>query len=222
MPEAEVAVPAPLMSGGGATGSAVPGTFPATPKALATVLMSGGGAIGCAAPIAALLSCVPVAFFKSGAGAIGSGVFGPTRVWLAAAGSFGSGFTAAGTGAILSFAKSRAPLVTTGGAMADGCGNTGECSCAVAFVTSGGGATGVKSSKGATNLGVFVATAATGGACGTGLESTMSGTGVLARIFGASGATMVWVELSDHFGIAIASTKRWRGSARDATAAREL
>src|SRR5438309_9303308 len=142
--------------------------------------MSGGGAIGWAASrVALLLSCVPLALLKSGAGAIGSGVLRPMSGWLAASGSFGSGFTAAGTGAILSFAKSRAPSVTTGGAMAVASGNIGACSWAVAFVTSGGGAIGVRSSTGATNFGVLVATAATGGACGTGLESTMSGTGAL-------------------------------------------
>src|SRR5215813_3184209 len=50
IPDGETAFPAALTSGGGATGSAAPGTLPAIPDVLATVLMSGGGAIGCAAP----------------------------------------------------------------------------------------------------------------------------------------------------------------------------
>ena len=78
------------------------------------------------------------------------------------------------------------------------------------------------SSTGAISLGVLEATAATGGACGIELESTISGIGVLARILGASGATIVWVELSAHFGTAITSIARLRASLRVATRAFEL
>ena len=82
MPEAELAVPAVLRSGGGATGSAVPGIFVVLIALLATVLRPGGGAIGCAGSSAALLSCVLPAFFKSGAGAIGSGIPRNGIAWL--------------------------------------------------------------------------------------------------------------------------------------------
>ena len=117
-------------------------------------------------------------------------------------------------------ARLRAPMVSTGGAIGADCGRAGIVS--FARLTSGGGATGVTSKTGATNFGAADAMAATGGAWGTGLERTMSGIGLLARIFGAAGATMVCVVLSAHFGIAIASTTRLRASPSLATGALEL
>src|SRR5579872_5356897 len=118
---------------------------------------------------------------------------------------------------MLMLARLRALLISTGGAMGAACGNgIFKRAC----VTSGGGAMGATSRTGVTSFGGFAA--ATGGACGNGLESTMSGIGALARILGALGATMVRLVLSAHFGIAIAAATRLRASAGAASRALEL
>src|SRR5204863_10210843 len=89
------------------------------------VVTSGGGATRCAVPGSVLVICVLVTFFKSGAGATGSTVPRSAIAWVAETGNFGSGFTACGAGAIFRLARFAAPLVSTGGATTDGCGNAG-------------------------------------------------------------------------------------------------